>query len=93
MQRLDHPNIIRLFEIFEDEKRYYLSMELCTGGELLDDLAKNDRFDEETSSMIIQQIMASVAYCHRQNIVHRNLKLENILIDSKKSKIIKIKDF
>jgi calcium-dependent protein kinase len=54
MKRLDHPHIVRLFEIYEDDKRYYLAMELCTGGELFDELAKQERFDEETSSIYCQ---------------------------------------
>lgn len=93
MKRLDHPNIIKLYEMYEDEKRFFLSMELCTGGELFDEISLKDKFDEETCSIITQQLLGAIGYCHRQGIVHRDLKPENILFDAKKSKIVKIKDF
>mgnify|MGYP002631832457 CR=1 FL=1 len=52
MKRLDHPNITKLCEYYEDDKRYYLVMELCTGGELFDELTLQDHMDEETASVI-----------------------------------------
>ena len=93
LKRLDHPNIIKLYEFYEDDKRYYLVMELCTGGELFDEIAQRGHFDEPEAAAIIQQILAAVAYCHRQNIVHRDLKPENILIDQRRSNTIKVTDF
>ena len=65
LKRLDHPNIIKLYEFYEDEKRYYLVTELCTGGELFDELTKRDSFEEKDASVIIQQLLSAVAYCHR----------------------------
>ena len=46
LKRLDHPNIIKLYEFYEDDKRYYLVTELCTGGELFDELTKREQFEE-----------------------------------------------
>jgi len=53
MKRLDHPNILKLYELYEDDKRYYLVEELCTGGELYDELAKRDKFEEEDAAVIM----------------------------------------
>jgi len=66
---------------------------LCTGGELFDELATNNNLSEETTSVVAQQIISAVCYLHKQNIVHRDLKPESIMIESKKSKIIKLIDF
>lgn len=93
MKRLDHPNIVKLYEMFEDEKRFYLSMELCQAGELFDELQKNTSFEEDVCSNYTRQILQAVSYCHNKNVVHRDINPQNILIDSKKNSIIKLKDF
>ena len=79
--------------MYEDDKRYYLVTELCTGGELFDEITIRGQFEEPEAAIVVQQIIAAVAYCHRQNLVHRDLKPENILFDQKKSLNIKITDF
>lgn len=53
LRRLDHPNILKLFEVFLDEKRYYLVTELCTGGELFDEVTVQRQLDEKSASIII----------------------------------------
>ena len=93
LKRLDHPNIIKLYEFYKDEKRYYLVTELCSGGELFDELTVRGCFEEDHAAIIIQQVIAAIAYCHRINIVHRDLKPESIFIDQKKALSIKISDF
>mgnify|MGYP000011510865 CR=1 FL=1 len=65
LKRLDHPNVIKLYEMYEDEKRYYLVTELCTGGELFDEVTIRGQFEEEHAAIIIQQVISAVAYCHR----------------------------
>ena len=50
MKRLDHPNILKLYELYEDDKRYFLVSELCSGGELYDELAKRGKFEEEDAA-------------------------------------------
>ncbi len=90
---LDHPNIVRLFEVIEDDKYYNLLEELCTGGELLT-RAQNNQLKEKDIARIFNQIMSGVAYIHGMGIAHRDLKLENILFSSEKpSSPIKIIDF
>ena len=65
MKRLDHPNILKLHECYEDSKRFYLVTELCSGGELYDYLAKYDHFREADAALIIQQILSAITYCHK----------------------------
>ena len=94
LRTLDHPNVLKVFEYFEDPKNYYLVMEYCSGGDLFDELVQVKSFDEVSTSKILSQILAGVAYIHNQSIVHRDLKLENILIWSKEKDLhIKIIDF
>ena len=93
LSMLDHPNIVRLFEVIEDDKYYNLLEELCTGGELLT-RAQNNQLKEKDIARIFNQIMSGVAYIHGMGIAHRDLKLENILFSSEKpSSPIKIIDF
>ena len=81
LKRLDHPNIMKLFEVFEDDHRFYIVTELCTGGELFDEVTVKRQLEEKDASQIIAQIISAVSYCHKQNVVHRDLKLENIMLD------------
>lgn len=86
MKKLDHPNILRVHELYKDQKRYYLVTELCTGGELFDEIAKRENFSEKDAARVILQLLEAIAYCHSKKIVHRDLKPENILLSSAKSK-------
>ena len=93
LSMLDHPNIVRLFEVIEDDKYYNLLEELCTGGELLT-RAQSSQLKEKDIARIFNQIMSGVAYIHGMGIVHRDLKLENILFSSEDPMSpIKIIDF
>lgn len=76
---LDHPNIAKLFESFEDYSSIYLIMELCTGGELFDRLSHVGRFPERVTAHLIKQMLSAISYCHSKGIVHRDLKPENFL--------------
>ena len=82
--KLDHPNIIKLYEVYENENYFYLIMELCSGGELFDRIITNIEngkpFTEEQAAIIFQQMMSAINYCHKNNIVHRDLKPENLLL-------------
>lgn len=78
---LDHPNILRLYEVFEDKKKYFLVTELCKGGELFDEIIEKGHLSEKDAANVILQMLKGIAYCHSQGIVHRDLKPENILID------------
>lgn len=94
MMKLDHPNILRLIDYFEDPKYVYLVLELCTGGELFDRIIQNKFYNEEDARMIFRQIMSALQYCHSNGVVHRDLKPENfIMISPKDPFTLKIIDF
>ena len=81
ISRLDHPNIIKIYEMYEDAKRYYIVSELCTGGELFDYITSKGHLSEPMAATIMRQLLSAVSYCHQNHIVHRDLKPENLLLD------------
>ena len=96
MAQLDHPNILRLHEYFETADSIYLILELCTGGELLDVLQRqNDHhYTEHVACRLVHTMLSAVRYCHEHNIVHRDLKLENFLfINEEPEAELKLIDF
>ena len=93
LKNLDHPNIMRLYEVFQDEKYIYLVTELCEGGELFDEILARGMFNETDAAFILKQVLSAVAYCHSKKVAHRDIKPENILIDNKDKLTIKLIDF
>ncbi|XP_077421739.1 MAP/microtubule affinity-regulating kinase 4 isoform X5 [Vanacampus margaritifer] len=91
MKTLNHPNIVQLFEVIETEKTLYLIMEYASGGEVFDYLVAHGRMKEKEARGKFRQIVSAVHYCHQKNIVHRDLKAENLLLDANSN--IKIADF
>ena len=91
---LDHPNILKCYEIFEDSWRFYVSMEYCEGGELFGKLVTMKQFNEIQAAQIMHQLLSAISYCHEKFVIHRDLKPENILLDDKLGELsIKIADF
>lgn len=80
--RLTHPNIVQLYETYEDKSKIYLVMELVTGGELFDRIVEKGSYTEKDASDLIRQILEAVDYMHEQGVVHRDLKPENLLFYS-----------
>jgi calcium-dependent protein kinase len=83
MKIMDHPNIIKLHESFEDHRNIYLVMELATGGELFDRIIEAGHFTEVQAAIIMQQIFRPIFYMHEQSVCHRDLKPENFLFSTK----------
>ena len=91
MKLIDHPNVMRLYDVWETSTSLYLILEYVQGGELFDYLCAKGRRPTSEVLGYFQQIICAVDYCHRFNIAHRDLKLENILIDQDAN--IKVADF
>ncbi|KAF1978258.1 Pkinase-domain-containing protein [Bimuria novae-zelandiae CBS 107.79] len=92
MKLLDHPYIVKLYDIWENRNELYLIMEYVEGGELFSYIGENHGCDEMIVVHIFRQIIAALWYCHQLKIFHRDLKPENILLD-RKTMTIKLVDF
>jgi len=89
MRALDHPCIIRLYEVYQVKRKLWLVMDLCTGGNLT-----SRKLNEAEVTVVLEQILRGVAYLHRLDICHRDLKLENILYEnSSANSSIRLIDF
>jgi len=94
LRDLDHPNIMKIMEFYQDSKAFYIVSEFYNGGELFEKIVNSKNFNEKQAATTIKQILSAVNYCHQNNIVHRDLKPENILFESKKDDAtLKIIDF
>mmetsp|Transcript_62083 Transcript_62083/g.114371 ORF Transcript_62083/g.114371 Transcript_62083/m.114371 type:complete len:505 (-) Transcript_62083:82-1596(-) len=102
MKIMDHPNIIKLYESFEDHRNIYLVLELCTGGELFDRIleeaerhgVEGQAFDERGAANYMQQILGAMRYLHDNCFVHRDIKPENFLLQNRtRESPIKVIDF
>lgn len=90
---LDHPNIIKIFDVYESVNCTYIVMELCEGGELMNKIKKPQIFSETYIKNIMFQILCAIAYMHSNNIAHKDLKPENILFKTDGYDTLKIIDF
>ena len=96
MQSIDHPNVLKYYECFEDEFNYYIVMEFCKGGELLKFILACPEMNENIIAIVMKQLLSAVAYCHQRGIVHRDIKTENLLIkdaNDMKNLQVKVIDF
>lgn len=91
MKLIEHPHIIRLYDVWETSTELYLVMEYVQGGELFDYLCQKGRLSTPEALGYFQQIITAISYCHRFNIAHRDLKPENLLLDEHMN--IKVADF
>lgn len=89
--QLRHPSVVKLYETFETGRHIMLVMELCAGGDMLNFVRKRKKLDELTSKILFKQIIEGIGYIHTQRILHRDIKLDNILLDGKGN--VKIADF
>merc|ERR1719198_2103348 len=91
---LDHPNIVKIREAFEDRQSITIIMEICSGGELFDNLAEETNYSQQRAATLFKQMVSSVVYCHKMHVAHRDLKLENFVFESRdKDAQLKLIDF
>lgn len=79
LSQMDHPNVVRLVEIFDAGEIIYLVMELMEGGELFDRIVEKESYSEKEAAETIKPIVDAIRYCHDNGIIHRDLKPENLL--------------
>ncbi|RMZ86198.1 hypothetical protein DV737_g190, partial [Chaetothyriales sp. CBS 132003] len=91
MKLIEHPNVINLYDVWENRGELYLVLEYVQGGELFDYVSSNGALPEEEAVRLFRQIIAGLSHCHRYNICHRDLKPENILLDADRN--VKLADF
>ncbi|XP_042172355.1 caM kinase-like vesicle-associated protein [Oncorhynchus tshawytscha] len=79
LKMVNHPNILQMIDTFETRKEYFIIQELATGGDVFDWILDQGNYTERDASNVIKQVLEAVSYLHSLNIVHRNLKLENLM--------------
>ena len=94
MRMIDYPNIVKLYEIYEDERHLCLVLEYCSGGDLMDYLCEHHHLVEAEAARFMHEILKTVEYLHNQRISHRDLKLQNFMLDKKSpDAVLKLIDF
>ncbi len=97
LKSLDHQNIVKLYEIFEDDLNIYLILEECKGGELFESLKscvnKKKFYTERDAAILFKQIMSAITYCHNRGVCHRDLKPENLIFHNQTDNLLKVIDF
>ena len=91
LKELRHPNVIRLYESFETEKHILIVTELCSGGDLLNYITKRKKLSEDMAKFAFKSIISGLEYCHTHRVLHRDIKLDNVLMNSDSE--LKICDF
>ena len=85
MRKYNHPNLLKIYEVYETENSIYIVLDLLEGGELFARLASKVYYDEEKIAKLMKNLLSALNHLHQMNIMHRDLKPENILLKSKES--------
>jgi serine/threonine protein kinase len=94
LEKTDHPNVVRVFEILETKGKFFVVMEFLSEGDLMGKVVKMHNFSEDHAAMIVDQILHGLNYIHNQNLTHRDLKPDNIMcIGDGDNMKIKLTDF
>mmetsp|Transcript_39542 Transcript_39542/g.101085 ORF Transcript_39542/g.101085 Transcript_39542/m.101085 type:complete len:479 (-) Transcript_39542:266-1702(-) len=94
MKHLDHPNVVKLNEVYEDKKFVHLVMEVCSGGELFDRIVERVYYSEKDAATAVRTMAKIIEHCHLRGVIHRDLKPENFLLATiEKDAAIKATDF
>jgi calcium-dependent protein kinase len=91
LSKLNHPNIITLYELFSHNGKYYVVMEYCRGGTIIEILDRLRKKSESLIAQMVKQLMSALAYMHSLNIIHRDIKLDNIVFVARSEDCIAIK--
>ncbi|CAL0318020.1 unnamed protein product [Lupinus luteus] len=91
MKLINHPNVVKIFEVMASKTKIYIVLELVRGGELFDKIASSGRLKEDEARSYFQQLINAVDYCHSRGVYHRDLKPENLLLDT--NGVLKVSDF
>ncbi len=91
LMRMDHPNVIKLFQVVDTENEVFIVMEYASGGELIDYIAAKGQLNDKEGRRLFRQLVSAIDHCHLAGVVHRDLKLENILLTQDKN--ILLSDF
>lgn len=94
LKEIDHPNVLKVYELFECPNCYYIISDIVKGGELYDELERLGSFREDETQMLVSVVLSALNYCHQRGLIHRDLKPENILLeDSRDYSHLKLIDF
>ena len=94
LRQTDHPNIVRIYEFYEDVKSYHIVTEIVKGGELFEFIISSGGLSEAIAAHFMKQLLCGINYCHKIGIVHRDLKPENLLLERRSpNSLLKIIDF
>lgn len=94
LMSLNHPNIVKVLDFFEEEEQFYLVLEYLDGGELFDRLLEKAVYTEGEARDVFSVLLTALKYCHDSGVVHRDVKPENILLTSRTDDVsIKLADF
>ena len=94
MRKLEHENIIKLYEVYESDNHVYLVLELLHGGELFERIVKKGQYSEKDACILMRNLLSALAYMHGKGLMHRDLKPENLILkDNENDWDVKIADF